>query len=225
MCMEYVSATIEACRVVTELPLRPAGCELRDGCPSEYLMERAYLVPFDLLEVEMSDDGCRMLPAFRAVVRVNALGTEPEEGKESDSPVNRGDTLMFRLNLTHYTDDPKDRLTEAVGMFEVSLDPKKTRLCTACVNFLDIVRTADIPPMILPQGEDGEYVLKLFVRRKKSDDERLEDFRDGDHDFVLRSMAKLHFWTKAEIEDELRRPDCRVVRNEIPVSRSGMECV
>lgn len=201
MCMEYVNATVEACKVIRTSLSDGNETDCEDNRPLKSKMDGVYLVPFQLMEAEVNENRRRVLPEFRAVVRVNVMGSA--NGKSS-SPVDTGEILMFRLNLTHFTEDPKERKTEIVGMFEV--DPKKISLCEACVPFVNSIYYTDVPRRILPEG-NGEYVLKLLVRKKK-DGEELVDFKTRNDGFVIKSMAKLHFWTKDEIEDKCRKPDC-----------------
>lgn len=209
MCMEYVNATVEACKVVRTSLSDEGGMTCEGRSPLRSKMNGVYLVPFQLMETEINENGRRILPAFRAVVRVNIMGSVD---RKSSSPVDTGDTLMFRLNLTHYTDEPKDRKTEIIGMFEVT--PEEDALCKACVPFFNSVYYTDVPRMVLPEG-NGEYVLKLLVRKKRSGD-RLEEFKTKNDGFVIKSMAKLHFWTKDEIEDECQKPDCLNTEEEVP---------
>lgn len=215
MCMEYVNATVEACTVEETSPVSrsEAACEGRGTLRSR--MDGKYLVPFQLMEVEVGENGRRILPGFRAIVRVNIMGSA--DGK-STSPVDTGTPLMFRLNLTHYTDEPKDRETVVVGMFEVV--PEKEKLCQACVPFMNSIYSADIPQIPLAEGE-GDYVLKLLVRKKRPN-EQLEDFKESNEGFVIKSMTKLHFWTKEEIEAKKRKPDCLDSKGEVSVNVPGV---
>lgn len=176
VCMQYVNGTVELCYNLQKLDSGAVG---------------AYLNPFDEIAVDLDENGYLSTPPFWAVVRTNVIGSASDTGdpKTSVSPIGRGVTLGFRLNLTKCCPAVDGKNNSLVlGMF--ALDMEKVKKNQACFSYVNHTQLVEIPPLKLP-GDHGGYVVKLVVREMKPGED-LEKMRNS-RDFSVQAMTSLYF--------------------------------